>query len=126
MKLMNLVNKLSMEEKTQLSCHMASKVSYNDFFTDTRVLSDEDYDPVFIIVDFGYSHVYKVMEGRCSLQATLDFDIGEAENKIESDIIHMSDLLEKYHITINYDSIYSQIKEFRKEKIDETAEKIKG
>lgn len=126
MKLMDLINKLSMEEKGQLACHIAVKISFEDDYIQTRELDDEDYNPVFVLVDFGYSYIHKIMEGRCSLQASLNFDIGKAENKMESDIIHMTDLMDKYNLSIDYGNIFREIEECRKENVNETTEKIQG
>jgi len=125
MEIVDLLNNLSMEEKRLLSYHIATKISFaDDECIETRNLDDDETDAVFNVVDGMYSFIDKVLSGRCSIQQSIDFDICIWENRIESDIIYFTDLMEKYSIQINWDTLYLEIEEWRKG--NETTEKIQG
>jgi len=49
-------------------------------------LSKDDERFVWNLIDFGYGHETNIMEGRCSLQETINFDICKWEQKMVSDL----------------------------------------
>ncbi len=40
---------------------------------------------VYKIIDFGYEELFNILESRCSLQQSLDFDMQNFESKVDSD-----------------------------------------
>lgn len=68
---------LSMAEKEFRNMHLACDLGYNHNVKDSGIVWD--------MIDFGYSHQHKVMEGRCSLQATIEFSMENWENLLDFD-----------------------------------------
>lgn len=68
---------LSMTEKEFRNLHMAYDLGYNHNIKDAGIVWD--------MIDFGYSHQHNVMEGRCSLQASIEFSMENWETLMDFD-----------------------------------------
>ena len=79
-----------LNEAYRLACSLAFKTILEDgHYFDVRedFPLGGDLDRIFSYVD-GLEHksAKNIIEGRCSLQATIDFDVAEYEKRIEADI----------------------------------------
>ena len=89
----------SLKDKMNKAYGLACDLAYGEithagnYFTvrdDKRVQSDR----IWGYVDGLWSeYLWKHMEGRCSLQATIDFDIGKFEEQVDKDIAFFEGLL---------------------------------
>ena len=96
-----------LNEITQLCFNIAYKNTDNGYYHDTRDIDLGEWDDIiWSFVDGLYSKLFfDRMDNRCSLQATIDFDIGKEESKIDNWI----EGLKKFYNNIN--PIY-EIKEY--------------
>ena len=76
----------SMNNKISKVYYLATKLGYDKNCKDDRVWK---------LIDFGYSHEFSVLDGKCSLQKSLDFSMETWENKINVDLEYLEDLENK-------------------------------
>ena len=56
---------------------------------------DKQNDIVWTLIDFGYSYFFKILEGRCSLQASIDFSMKKFEMEVNQDYTNLMAILIK-------------------------------
>ncbi len=83
---------LSLEDKIVIAMGWALRLAYSDDGVRDIELSEDDVELVWGLVDFGYSEM-KVIEGRCSLQASLDFNPEVFEAIVDGNIIYLKNLV---------------------------------
>lgn len=78
----------SIQEKLILVDKLAVKIGYH---TDIDLNTD---DEVFVwsLIDFGYKEDL-IIQGKCSLQASIDFNIDIWEKQLDQDIIKLQTIL---------------------------------
>ena len=111
MKIVNLMNELSRSEKRQLSFHFSCKLAYQDKAGNLRNMEENEMDFVHNILDGNHGDVDKFLSGRCSIFQSMNFDIVKWENRLDSDIIEQTDLLDKYKIKIDFTKLHAEIME---------------
>ncbi len=90
------INKLaSMSDKRRMVNHLVTEVEINI----KEKISEHDQDKLYTMIDFGYSEDL-IMEGKCSLQASIDFCSEKWEQKMDEDIDYFFNLLKK-HLTMD-------------------------
>jgi len=80
---------LSLHEKVIRAFNLAMAVAKSG-----RALTTQDEDMVYGHYDgLVEKHLHKHRTGQCSLQATVDFDIGKEEAQIDADLARLRSLL---------------------------------
>ena len=83
---------MSMEDKRALVDKLAVKIGYHSSDLD---LSPEDENFVWGLIDFGYRNDL-IIEGRCSLKETMEFDSEVWEKQMDEDIEKLKNLEAQY------------------------------
>jgi len=78
----------SLQEKRALVDSLAVKIGYHT----NIALNDDQIEFVWGLIDFGYKED-NIIQGKCSLQASVDFDIEAWENQINNDIKILNGIL---------------------------------
>jgi hypothetical protein len=81
----------SIQEKRSLVDQLAVKIGYHS----NIALNDNDINFVWSLIDFGYPED-NIIQDKCSLQASLDFNIDTWEKQIDNDIIRLQNILKGY------------------------------
>ena len=97
--LTNLKN-MPIYEKENISLFLAGNLGYTYHLTQKIKLNEHDENLVWCLIDFGYQREQNIMEGKCSLQASIDFDMSTWEEQINQDIKELIAIYEKNCIKI--------------------------
>ena len=81
----------SIEEKRALVNSLALKLGYN---TDNTEFSKTENDFIWGLIDCGYRND-KILDGECSLQETIDFDLKKWEKEIDIDIETLETIIKR-------------------------------
>ncbi len=77
--------------------YLAMRVCYTDGRMIVRKFSHPQEDEIWAWAD-GLNHAYygKIASGRCSIQASIDFDVSKWEDKVLADIAMMESLIKQF------------------------------
>ena len=93
MKNSELIEKLLPLNKEQLFSNVSMKRKRMVVNSLVQYITDKsDLDKAWLIYDLGYKED-DIMIGRCSLEASLEFDVQKFEEKLEEDIIFFLDYI---------------------------------
>ncbi len=86
---------LSVDNKLCIAKGWALRLAYDEDGDRELPLSDAGENHIWGVVDVGY-FAERVIDGRCSLQASLDFDMDKFERQLDHDIKHFKNLVDQH------------------------------
>jgi len=81
---MELINK-SIKEKIIKINKLALNIGYKLQLEQKKQLAKEENNLVWKLIDFLYEKEFNILENKCSLNASLNFDMAKWEYKIDND-----------------------------------------
>ena len=84
---------LSLKEKLEKAYNMANKIYDLKEAGDIKEFADDDNRIIGHADGIIYNSALKIIEGKCSLKKSMEFDTGEYESIIDSDITEMEGIL---------------------------------